>query len=67
VLAKDWNVKWPSWYGGDILGNNKCRKLMAWARLIFDQIKAFLLEQLEDDGGLEPAKREVRKQCDIIA
>jgi hypothetical protein len=66
VLAKDWNIKRPSWHGGDILGN-KCRKLMAWARLIFNQIKAFLLEQLDEDGGSEGAKAEVRKGCDLIA
>jgi DNA topoisomerase IA len=40
---------------------------MAWARLIFEQMKAFLLEQLEQDGGSERMKREVTKQCDIIA
>jgi hypothetical protein len=37
ILAEDWNIKHPSWHGGDILGN-KCQKLMAWARLIFNQI-----------------------------
>jgi hypothetical protein len=40
---------------------------MAWARLIFNQIKAFLLEQLNEDGGSERAKAEVRKRCDLIA
>ncbi len=66
ILARDWNIKRPSWHGGDILGN-ECRKLMAWSRLIFDQIKAFLLDQLEEDGGPERAKTEVRKRCDIVA
>jgi hypothetical protein len=66
ILARDWNIKRPTWHGGDILGN-ECRKLMAWARLIFDQIKAFLLEKLEEDGGSERAKREVTKRCDIVA
>ena len=66
ILARDWNIKRPSWHGGDILGN-ECRKLMAWARLIYDQIKAFLLEQLEEDRGSERAKREVKKRCDIVA
>jgi hypothetical protein len=58
IMARDWNIKRPSWHDGDILGN-ECRKLMAWYRLIFKQIKAFLLDQLEEDGGLERAKREV--------
>ena len=40
---------------------------MASARLIFNQIKAFLLEQLEEDGGSERAKREVEKRCDLVA
>ncbi len=40
---------------------------MAWARLLYDQIKAFLLEQLGEDGGSERAKREVKKRCDIVA
>jgi hypothetical protein len=66
ILARNWNIKWPSWHGGDILGN-ECWKLMAWSRLIFEQIKAFLLDQLEDDGGYERAKREVRKLCNIVA
>ncbi len=66
ILAKDWNIKRPSWHGGDILGN-ECRKLMACARLILDQLKAFLLEKLEEDGGSERAKREVAKRCDIVA
>jgi hypothetical protein len=26
-----------SWHGGDILGN-ECRKLMAWAKLIFEEM-----------------------------
>jgi hypothetical protein len=29
-------------------------------------IKAFLLEQLEEDGGSERANREVAKWCDIV-
>jgi hypothetical protein len=66
ILAKDWNIKRPSWHGGDILGN-ECRKLMSCARPIFDQIKSFLLERLEEDGGSERAKREVTKRCDIVA
>jgi hypothetical protein len=45
ILARDWNIKRPSWHGGDILGN-KCRKLMAWSSLIFEQIKAFLLDHI---------------------
>jgi hypothetical protein len=40
---------------------------MAWSRLIFDQIKAFLLDQLEEDGELERAKTEVPTRCDIVA
>jgi hypothetical protein len=40
---------------------------MAWSRLIFDQIKAFLLDQLEEDGRSDRAKREVQKQCNILA
>jgi hypothetical protein len=60
ILAKDWNIKRPSWHGGNILGN-ECQKLMAWAMLIFEQMKAFLLEQLKEDGGSERAKREVTK------
>jgi hypothetical protein len=55
-----------SWHGGDILGN-KCRKLMSWARLVFEQMKAFLLEKLEEDGGSERAKQEVAMRCDIVA
>jgi hypothetical protein len=57
ILARDWNIKRPSWHGGDIL-RNRCRKLMASSRLIFDQIKAFLLDQLEEDRGSERAERE---------
>jgi hypothetical protein len=57
ILARDWKIKRPSWHGGDTLGN-KCRKLMACSRLIFDQIKAFLLDQLEEDGESERAERE---------
>ena len=34
ILAKDWNIKRPTWHGGDTLGN-ECRKLLSWARLIF--------------------------------
>jgi hypothetical protein len=68
ILARDWNIKRPTWHGGDILGlGNECRKLMSWARLIFDQMKAFLLEKLEEDGGSERAKRDVTKRCDIVA
>ncbi len=63
ILAKDWNIERPSWHGGDILGN-ECRKLMAWARLILNQTKAFLLEKLEEDGESERAKREVAKRED---
>jgi hypothetical protein len=66
ILAKDWNIKQPSWHGGDILGN-ECRKLMSWARLILDQIKAFLLKKLKEDGASQQAKREMTKHCDIVA
>jgi hypothetical protein len=41
--------------------------LIALPRLIFNRIKAFLLEQLGEDGGLEQAKAEMRKRCDLIA
>jgi hypothetical protein len=40
---------------------------MAWSRLIFEQIKAFLLDQLEEDGGLEQAKTEVQTRCGVVA
>jgi hypothetical protein len=66
ILSEEWNIKRPSWHGGDILGN-ECQKLMSWARLLYDQIKAFLLEELEEDGGSQRKKREVTKRCDIIA
>ena len=29
ILARNWNIKQPSWHGGDIL-SNKCRMLMAY-------------------------------------
>jgi hypothetical protein len=32
----------------------------------FKQIKAFLLEQLEEDGGSERARREVTRRRDIV-
>jgi hypothetical protein len=37
ILSKDWNIKRPSWHGGDILGN-KCPKLLSSAKLILEQI-----------------------------
>jgi hypothetical protein len=40
---------------------------MAWARLVYNQMKEFLLEKLEEDGASDRAKREVSKRCDIIA
>jgi hypothetical protein len=40
---------------------------MAWSRLVFEQIKAFLLDQLKEDGGSERAKLEVKKWCNIVA
>jgi hypothetical protein len=39
---------------------------MAWVRLIFDQMKAFVMEKVEEDGGSERAKGEVTKGCDIV-
>jgi hypothetical protein len=66
ILAKEWNIKQPSWHRGDILGN-ECRKSMAWARLIHNQMKAFLLEKMVEDGASERANKEVTKQCDIVA
>ncbi len=66
ILAREWNIKRPNYHGGDILGN-ECRKLMSSARLILDQIKEFLLERLEENGGSARAKREVKKRCDIVA
>jgi hypothetical protein len=66
ILAKEWNIKRPSWHGDDILGN-ECRKLMAWARLVHNQMKAFPLEKMVEDGASERAKKEVTKRCDIVA
>jgi hypothetical protein len=40
ILARDWNIKRPSWHGGDILGNQYW-KLMVSSRLILKQIKWF--------------------------
>ena len=40
---------------------------MSSARLIFDQIAGILLERLEENGGSEQSKIEVKKRCDIIA
>jgi hypothetical protein len=65
IPAKEWNIKQPSWHGGDILGD-ECRKLMAWARLVCNQMKAFLLEKMVEDGASEPAKKEVTKRCDFV-
>jgi hypothetical protein len=42
------------------------KAIMALARPIYDQMIAFLLEKLEEDGGLERAKREVKEWCDIV-
>jgi hypothetical protein len=39
---------------------------MVWARHIFEQMKAYLLKQLKEDGGSERAKREVIKQRAIM-
>jgi hypothetical protein len=30
-------------------------------------MKGFLLDQLEEDGGSQRAKREMTKRCDIVA
>jgi hypothetical protein len=65
VPAKEWNIKRPSWHGGDILGN-ECGKSMAWARLICNQMKAFLLEKMVKDRASERAKKEVTKRCDTV-
>ena len=40
---------------------------MSLARLIFDQIKQFLLERLEENGESARSKREVNKQCVTVA
>ena len=40
---------------------------MSSARLIYDELKAFLLQRLEEDGASARRKREVRKRCDIVA
>jgi hypothetical protein len=39
---------------------------MAWARLVCNQMKEFLLEKLVEDGASQQAKRQVTKRCDII-
>jgi hypothetical protein len=51
ILERDWNIKRPSWHGGDILGN-KCRKLMACLRLIFYQIKDLLVGSARREWGI---------------
>jgi hypothetical protein len=53
---KDWNIKQPTLHAGDIIGN-KCRKLMAWTRLIFEQMKAYSLEQLTGDDQSEQREK----------
>ncbi len=40
---------------------------MVWSSLLFAQIKVFLLDQLEEDGGSERAKTEVHKRCYIVS
>jgi hypothetical protein len=66
ILSKDWNIKRPSWHGGNILGN-ECRKLMSSAKLVLEQMMEFSLNRLEENGGSGRAKREVKKRCDIVA
>ena len=39
---------------------------MAWSRLIYNQMKAFLLEKVVEDGASKQAKREVTKRCNDI-
>jgi hypothetical protein len=39
---------------------------MAWSRLIFEQIKAFLFDQLEEDGGSKRAKMEVQSSATLL-
>jgi hypothetical protein len=48
ILSKDWNIKRPSWHGGDILGN-ECWKLMSSAKLVLEQIEEFSLERLKEN------------------
>jgi hypothetical protein len=55
ILAKDWNMtlSGQACMVEIFLEIKQCRKLWAWTRHIFEQMKAFLLEQLEEDGGSE--------------
>jgi hypothetical protein len=66
ILSTDWNIKWPSWHGVEIL-RNKHRRLVSLARLVFDQIKGLLLDRLKTNGGSAQQKQEVRKRRGIVA
>jgi hypothetical protein len=57
ILAKEWNIKRPSWHDGDILGD-ECRKSMAFARLVHNEMKVFLLaEQMRTRHPCEPREK----------
>jgi hypothetical protein len=61
ILAKEWNIERPSWHG------DECRKSMAFARLVCNEMKVFLLAEPDQNEGSLLAKREASKRRDIIA
>jgi hypothetical protein len=59
ILAKEWNIKRPSWHGGDILGD-ECRKSMAFARLVCNKMKVFLRAELDENEAPAQAREKCR-------
>jgi hypothetical protein len=65
ILAREFDIKRPNYHGGDICGN-EARRLMTTAMEVMQRFNQYLQGELVENGGTDRAKKETKKQCEVV-
>ncbi len=65
ILEREFDIKRPNYHGGDICGN-EARRLMTTAMKVMLRFNQYLQVELVENGGTDRARRETKKQCEVV-
>jgi hypothetical protein len=65
ILEREFDTKGPNYHGGDICGN-EAQRLMITAMKVMLRFNQYLQVELIENGGTDRARRETKKQCEVV-